>query len=73
VEQLAAFEDEMRHLLAVGRYARWAGRLSDAGLAAPAFGDVSPAEAALMAEAVRAEVASRAAPPGRWRGRCWKR
>lgn len=72
MERLAAFEDEVRHLLAVGRYAKWAGQLSDAGLAAPTFGDVPPAEAALMAEAVRAEAESRAAPPGLWRRR-WRR
>lgn len=69
MERLAAFEDEVRHLLAVGRYARWAGQLSDAGLAAPLFGDVPPAEAALMAEAVLAEAESRTAPRGLWRGR----
>lgn len=69
MERLAAFDAEMRHLAAVTFYAGWSGRLSDAELAAPPFGDATPAEAALMAEAVRDEAESRRvyAPPSRAR------
>lgn len=69
MERLAALAEEVRHMMGVFQYVRWAAGLSDAALAGPVTGDVGPAEAALMAEAMRAEAESRLALPRRRRSR----
>lgn len=69
MERLAALAAEMRHMMGVFRYVRWAAGLSDAALAGPVAGQVGPNEAALMTEAMRAEADSRIARPRRRRPR----